>query len=158
MPRRVIDLSAAALRESQVHPFFTSPQIMRHIDSRPTTPEDQPSFNAELIITSNHAATHVDAFGHYDCRRAPRRSARCRSTPSAARRCASTSASTAARATVTPDEIQEALWQGGSELATGDILLFCTDHYNQTAGTPAFLDGFSGSRAGDRRLDGASAG
>jgi len=29
----------------------------------------------------------------------------------------------------------------------GDILLFCTDHYNRTAGTPAFLDGFSGVAA-----------
>ena len=34
--------------------------------STPTRHPDRPSFNAELIITSNHAATHVDAFGHYD--------------------------------------------------------------------------------------------
>ena len=65
MPRRVIDLSQPLNRESQVHPFFTTPKIVReiiHADS----PPGQPSFNAELIITSNHAATHVDAFGHYD--------------------------------------------------------------------------------------------
>ena len=65
MPRRVIDLSQPLNRESQVHPFFTTPKIVReiiHADS----PPDKPSFNAELIITSNHAATHVDAFGHYD--------------------------------------------------------------------------------------------
>ena len=73
MPRRVIDLSQPLGPTTQVHPFFTSPRIVReliHVDYA----QDQPSFNAELIITSNHAATHVDAFGHYDRRREPRRS------------------------------------------------------------------------------------
>jgi hypothetical protein len=32
-------------------------------------------------------------------------------------------------------------------LRDGDILLFCSDHYNRTAGTPAFLDGFCGISA-----------
>ena len=49
----------------QVHPFFNPPQIVRELIHSDYAP-DQPSFNAELIITSNHAATHVDAFGHYD--------------------------------------------------------------------------------------------
>ena len=35
----------------------------------------------------------------------------------------------------------------GQELREGDILLFCSDHYNRTAGTPAFLDGFNGISA-----------
>ena len=35
----------------------------------------------------------------------------------------------------------------GQELRPGDILLFCSDHYNRTAGTPAFLDGFAGISA-----------
>ena len=69
MARRVIDLSQPLSRESQLHPFFSPTQILRHIlhsDAR----RGPPSFNAELIITSNHAATHVDAFGHYRRRRA----------------------------------------------------------------------------------------
>jgi kynurenine formamidase len=45
---------------------------------------------------------------------------------------------------VTPDEAERALETGGVELREGDILLFCSDHYNRTAGTPAFLDGFCG--------------
>ncbi len=62
---RVVDLSQPLSRESQLHPFFAPTQIMRHI-VHADAPEGRPSFNAEVIITSNHAATHVDAFGHYD--------------------------------------------------------------------------------------------
>ena len=61
----MIDLSQPLSRESQLHPFFAPTQIMRHI-VHADAPEGRPSFNAEVIITSNHAATHVDAFGHYD--------------------------------------------------------------------------------------------
>ena len=64
MARRVIDLSQPLSRESQLHPFFTPSQILRHI-VHTDAPPGRPSFNAETIITSNHAATHVDAIGHY---------------------------------------------------------------------------------------------
>ena len=49
---------------------------------------------------------------------------------------------------VTVPELERALAAGGLDVREGDILLFCTDHYNRTAGTPAFLDGFSGVAAG----------
>ena len=61
---RVIDLSQPLSRESQLHPFFPPTQILRHIQHTDAEP-GRPSFSAEIIITSNHAATHVDAFGHY---------------------------------------------------------------------------------------------
>ena len=48
---------------------------------------------------------------------------------------------------VTADEVAQALEASGQELRAGDILLFCSDHYNRTAGTPAFLDGFCGISA-----------
>ena len=144
MPRRVIDLSQPLSRTTQVHPFFTTPRIVReliHVDYA----EDQPSFNAELIITSNHAATHVDAFGHYD--RTPGAAAIAEmplDTFCGPAVCIDVRKYGGKGHLVTPDEAQEALDTAGLELADGDILLFCTDHYNQTAGTPAFLDGFSG--------------
>ena len=97
MPRRVIDLSQPLSRESQLHPFFPPTQILRHIQHSDAAPGD-PSFSAEIIITSNHAATHVDAFGHYLPGGAVARR-RCRSRHSAARRSASTSASTRAGTT-----------------------------------------------------------
>src|SRR5438552_19131356 len=65
MTRRVIELSRPLSRESQLHPFFPPTQVLRHIQHTDAAP-CRPSFNAEIIITSNHAATHVDAFGHYD--------------------------------------------------------------------------------------------
>ena len=65
MARRVIDLSQPLSRESQLHPFFPPTQILRHIQHADAA-EGDPSFRAEIIITSNHAATHVDAFSHYD--------------------------------------------------------------------------------------------
>ena len=48
---------------------------------------------------------------------------------------------------VTAAEVEAAVEAGGQELRAGDILLFCSDHYNRTAGTPAFLDGFCGISA-----------
>ena len=63
MPRRVIDLSQPLSRESQLHPFFPPTQILRHIQHSDAAPGD-PSFSAEIIITSNHAATHVDKILH----------------------------------------------------------------------------------------------
>ncbi len=48
---------------------------------------------------------------------------------------------------VTVAELEQAIAASGQEVREGDILLFCTDHWNRTQGTPAFLDGFSGVAA-----------
>lgn len=144
MPRRVIDLSQPLSGRTQLHPFFPPTQILRHI-LHADAPPGRPSFSAEVIITSNHAATHVDAFGHYqpggaaiadmpldtfcgealcvDIRRYPRGH------------------------DITAAEVEQAVVESGQELRPGDILLFCSDHYHRTAGTPAFLDGFAGISA-----------
>jgi kynurenine formamidase len=144
MTRRVIDLSQPLSRESQLHPFFPPTQILRHILHTDAEP-GRPSFSAEIIITSNHAATHVDAFGHYDpdgvaiaempldtfCGEAV---------------CVDLRAYGKGH-DVTADEVEQAVVESGQQIEPGDILLFCSDHYNRTAGTPAFLDGFSGISA-----------
>jgi kynurenine formamidase len=144
MTRRVIDLSQPLSRESQLHPFFPPTQILRHILHTDAEP-GRPSFSAEIIITSNHAATHVDAFGHYDpdgvaiaempldtfCGEAV---------------CVDLRAYGKGH-DVTADEVEQAVVESGQQIEPGDILLFCSDHYNQTAGTPDFLDGFCGISA-----------
>jgi kynurenine formamidase len=141
---RVIDLSQPLSRESQLHPFFPPTQILRHIQHSDAE-EGRPSFNAEIIITSNHAATHVGAFGHYQKGGTP-----------IAEMPLETFCGEAICADirqyerghdVTADEVAEAVEASGQELREGDILLFCSDHYNRTAGTPAFLDGFCGISA-----------
>jgi len=144
MTRRVIDLSQPLSRESQLHPFFPPTQVLRHIQHTDAAP-GRPSFNAEIIITSNHAATHVDAFGHYD---------------PAGGKIAEIPLDTFCGDAicldirdypgghdVTAAEVEQAVTDSGQELREGDIVLFCSDHYNRTAGTPAFLDGFNGISA-----------
>jgi kynurenine formamidase len=144
MARRVIDLSQPLSRESQLHPFFPPTQILRHI-LHTDAPAGRPSFNAEIIITSNHAATHVDAFGHYD-----------KEGEAIAEMPLDTFCGDALCVDireyprghdVTAAEAERALEASAQELREGDILLFCSDHYNRTAGTRAFLDGFSGISA-----------
>jgi kynurenine formamidase len=143
MARRVIDLTQPLSNESQLHPFFPTVQILRHI-VHSDAPAGRPSFNAETIITSNHAATHVDAFAHYDpSPDAPKIAEMPLETFCGTAICIDVREYPKAHE-VTPAEIEKALAAGKLEIRQGDILLFCTDHYNRTAGTPAFLDGFSG--------------
>jgi kynurenine formamidase len=144
MARHVIDLSQPLSRESQLHPFFPPTQILRHIQHTDAA-EGRPSFSAEIIITSNHAATHVDAFGHYSkggvaiaempidtfCGEAL---------------CVDIREYPAAH-DVSAAEVEQAVADSGQELREGDVLVFCSDHYNRTAGTPAFLNGFCGISA-----------
>ena len=65
MARRVIDLSQPLSKDSQLHPFFPTVQVLRHLQHSDAQ-GDEKSFDAQIIITSNHAATHVDALGHFD--------------------------------------------------------------------------------------------
>ena len=141
---RVIDLSQPLSRESQLHPFFASTQILRHI-VHADAPEGRPSFNAEVIVTSNHAATHVDAFGHYD-KQGEMIADMPLDTFCGTAICVDIRQYKRAH-DVTAEEVERAVAESGQELGEGDILLFCSDHYNRTAGTPAFLDGFCGISA-----------
>jgi kynurenine formamidase len=144
MAQRVVDLSQPLSRESQLHPFFPPTQILRHIQHTDAA-EGRPSFSAEIIITSNHAATHVDAFGHYQ-----------KGGVAIAEMPLDTFCGDALCVDirqydrghdVSAAEVERAVEESGQELLEGDVLLFCSDHYNRTAGTPAFLDGFCGISA-----------
>ena len=141
---KVIDLSQPLSRESQLHPFFPPTQILRHI-LHADAAAGRPSFNAEIIITSNHAATHVDAFGHYDKQGEPIAEMPLETFCGEAI-CVDIREFPGGH-DVTADEVAAAVAASGQKLRDGDILLFCSDHYNRTAGTPAFLDGFCGISA-----------
>jgi kynurenine formamidase len=146
MARRVVDLSQPLSRESQLHPFFPPTQILRHIQHA-DAPEGRPSFAAEIIITSNHAATHVDAFGHYDPRPGATTIAEMPLETFCGEAVCIDVREYPQAHDVSAAELERAVADGDQEVRRGDILLFCTDHYNRTAGTPAFLDGFSGVSA-----------
>jgi kynurenine formamidase len=140
----VIDLSQPLSRESQLHPFFPPTQVLRHI-LHGDAAAGRPSFNAEILITSNHAATHVDAFGHYD-RAGGKIAEMPLETFCGEAICVDIRAYPGGH-DVTAAEVEQAVERSGQELRQGDILLFCSDHYARTAGTPAFLDGFNGISA-----------
>lgn len=143
MARRVIDLSQPLSSATQLHPFFPSVQILRHL-LHADAPPGKKSFEAEVIITSNHAATHVDALSHFDpAPGAPKIAEMPLETFCGEAVCVDVREYPAGHA-VTVEELERSLEAGRLEVRPGDILLFCTDHYNRTAGTPAFLDGFSG--------------
>jgi len=144
MPRRVIDLSKPLSRESQLHPFFPPTQILRHIQHTDAALGD-PSFSAEIIITSNHAATHVDAFGHYQPGGASLQEMPL-DTFCGEAICVDIREYPGGH-DVTADEVAEAVDTSGQQVRAGDTVLFCSDHYNRTAGTSAFLDGFNGISA-----------
>jgi kynurenine formamidase len=146
MPSRVVDLSQPLSKSSQLHPFFPTVQILRQIVHSDAAPGAK-SFDAEIIITSNHAATHVDALAHFDpAPGAPRIAEMPLDTFCGEAVCIDVR-QYPARHEVTVAELEQAVEASGQEVRAGDILLFCTDHYNRTAGTPAFLDGFSGVAA-----------
>ena len=144
MARRVIDLSQPLSRESQLHPFFPPTPVLRHILHADAAP-GRPSFNAEIIVTSNHAATHVDAFGHYD-RSGVKITEMPLDTFCGEALCVDIRDYPGGH-DVSATEVEQAVGRSGQELREGDILLFCSDHYNRTAGTQAFLDGFNGISA-----------
>ena len=144
MPRRVIDLSQPLSRESQLHPFFPPTQILRHIQHSDAAPGN-PSFSAEIIITSNHAATHVDTFGHYQPGGASLQEMPL-DTFCGEAICVDIREYPGGH-DVTADEVAEAVDTSGQQVRAGDTVLFCSDHYNRTAGTSAFLDGFNGISA-----------
>ena len=144
MSRRVIDLTQPLSKDSQLHPFFPTVQILRHMQHADAKSPSDPSFNAEIIITSNHAATHVDALAHFDNNpEAPTIEEMPLDIFCGEAICIDVREYPKAHE-VTPQEIERALAAGKLDVREGDILLFCTDHYNQTAGTPEFLNGFSG--------------
>jgi kynurenine formamidase len=144
--RRVIDLSQPLSKDSQLHPFFPTVQILRQITHQDAAPGAK-SFDAEIIITSNHAATHVDALAHFDpAPGAPKIAEMPLDTFCGEAVCIDVRQYPAGHE-VTIAELERAVEDSAQEVREGDILLFCTDHYNRTAGTPAFLDGFSGVAA-----------
>lgn len=146
MARRVIDLSQPLSNKTQLHPFFPNVQILRHMLHADAEPGGK-SFNAEMIITSNHAATHVDALSHFDpTPGAPTIGEMPLDTFCGEAICVDVREYPAGHEVTVP-QLEQAVEAGGLDVRRGDILLFCTDHYNRTAGTPAFLNGFSGVSA-----------
>lgn len=142
---RIVDLTQPTSRESQTHPSFPPPLILpyrTHADG-PSETSDRSS-RSEILVISNHAPTHVDAISHFspepaaenidqmplDTFYGPAVCLDFRQFP--------------ARHYVTLPEFREVLADSSQEFRKGDVVLFCTDHFNRTTGTPEYLTEFSG--------------
>src|SRR5712692_6962095 len=120
MARRIVDLTQPLGSGTQLHPFFPGVQILRQIVHQDAEP-GKPSFAAEVIITSNHAATHVDSFGHFDARAdAPRIADMPLDTFCGEAICVDVREYPKGHA-VSPGELERALEAGGLEVRDGDI-------------------------------------
>src|SRR3970040_1967833 len=135
MARRVIDLSQPLSSKTQLHPFFPSVQILRQLVHSDAAPGKK-SFAAEVILTSNHAATTVDAFGPSDPSLAAAKIADIPLDTFCGEAICVDVREYPAGHEVTVAELERALEAGGLDVREGAILLFCTDHYNPHARTP----------------------
>lgn len=141
---KVVDLSQPLGPQTQVHPAFFTPLILRHFTHQDPPPPSGVTSKTNVLIMSNHSGTHVDSLSHLspsldapdiydmpldlfvgeavciDCRQFP------------------------SRHYITVEELQSCLRKQELGVQSGDIVLFCTDHYRRTAGTPAFLTDYSG--------------
>jgi len=102
------------------------------------------SYRSNLVMMSDHASTHVDAYTHFD------------PDPEAATIdqmpldlfcgeavCVDLS-HLPPRAGITVGDLEAALAKDGLELRAGDIVLLYTGHYERTAGSPEYLTEFPG--------------
>jgi kynurenine formamidase len=144
--RHVIDLSQPLSSATQLNAFFPTVQVLRQTTHADVEPGEW-SIDTEILITSNHAATHVDALRHFDPRpTAPRIGDMPLETFCGEAVCVDVREYPAGHE-VTLSELERAIEASKQEVRAGDIVLFCTDHYNRTVGTPAFVNGFSGIAA-----------
>lgn len=142
--KKVIDLTQPFGKDAVAHPSFPKPLVLRlytHQDVQPGTPT---TCQAELLIASNHAGTHVDSMSHFD------------PDPKALKidempldlfygegTCIDLR-SFPPRYYVKLQEIKDVVKKNKNVIKKGDVLLFCTGHYEKTKGTPAYLTEFPG--------------
>jgi kynurenine formamidase len=143
---RLHDLSQEVSQRTQMHPLHPRVEVYpfeSHANSLVLLGTGF-SYRANLMILSDHASTHVDAFTHFD------------PDPDAATIdqmpldlfcgeaiCLDLS-HLAPRAGITVADLEAALAKDGLELRAGDIVLLYTGHYERTNGTPDYLTEFPG--------------
>jgi kynurenine formamidase len=143
---RLHDLSQDVSQATQMHPLHPRVEVYpfeSHANSLAALGTGF-SYRSNLVIMSDHASTHVDAFTHFD------------PDPGAATIdqmpldlfcgeavCADLS-QLPPRAGITVSDLESALAKDGLDLREADIVLLYTGHYERTAGTPDYLTEFPG--------------
>jgi kynurenine formamidase len=143
---RLHDLSQDVSQATQMHPLHPRVEVYpfeSHANSLAALGTGF-SYRSNLVIMSDHASTHVDAFTHFD------------PDPGAATIdqmpldlfcgeavCADLS-QLPPRAGIAVSDLESALLKDGLDLREADIVLLYTGHYERTAGTPDYLTEFPG--------------
>jgi len=143
---RLHDLSQDVSQATQMHPLHPRVEVYpfeSHANSLAALGTGF-SYRSNLVIMSDHASTHVDAFTHFD------------PDPGAATIdqmpldlfcgeavCADLS-QLPPRAGITVSDLESALAKDGLDLREADIVLLYTGHYERTAGKPDYLTEFPG--------------
>ena len=143
---RLHDLSQDVSQATQMHPLHPRVEVYpfeSHANSRAALGTGF-SYRSNLVMMSDHASTHVDAYTHFD------------PDPEAATIdqmpldlfcgeavCVDLS-HLPPRAGITVGDLEAALAKDGLELRAGDIVLLYTGHYERTAGSPEYLTEFPG--------------
>lgn len=143
---RLHDLSQDVSQGTQMHPLHPRVEVYpfeSHANSLAALGTGF-SYRSNLLIMSDHASTHVDAYTHFD------------PDPDAATIdqmpldlfcgeavCVDLS-HLPPRAGITVSDIEASLAKDGQELREGDIVLLYTGHYERTVGSPEYLTEFPG--------------
>ncbi len=143
---RLHDLSQDISQRTQMHPLHPRVEVYpfeSHANSLAALGTGF-SYRSNLLILSDHASTHVDAYTHFD------------PDPGAATIdqmpldlfcgeavCVDLS-QLPPRAGITVSDLERALEKDGLDLRDGDIVLLYTGHYERTAGSPDYLTEFPG--------------
>lgn len=142
----LFDLSQELSQATQMHPLHPRVEVYpyeSHANSREALGSGF-SYEAKLVIMSDHASTHVDGFIHFD------------PSPDAAtidQMPLNTFCGDAIcldlshlppRSPISVQDLEEALSKDGLELREGDIVLLYTGHFERTAGSPEYLTEFPG--------------
>ena len=145
-PVRLHDLSQEVSQRTQMHPLHPRVEVYpfeSHPNSLATLGTGF-SYRSNLVIMSDHASTHVDAFTHFD----PDPDAATIDQMALDLFCGEAVCVDLShlppRAGITVADIEAALAKDGLDLRDRDIVLLYTGHYERTAGTPEYLTEFPG--------------
>jgi len=143
---RLYDLSQEVSQRTQMHPLHPRVEVYpfeSHANSLAVLGTGF-SYRANLMILSDHASTHVDAFTHFD----PDPDAATIDEMALDLFCGEAVCLDLShlppRAGITVDDLELALAKDGLELGEGDIVLLYTGHYERTNGTAEYLTEFPG--------------
>ncbi len=143
---RLHDLSQEVSQRTQMHPLHPRVEVYpfeSHANSAVALGTGF-SYEAKLMILSDHASTHVDALVHFD----PAPGAATIDAMPLDLFCGEAVCLDLShlppRAGMTVDDLRGALERAGLDLREGDTVLLSTGHYERTAGTPDYMTEFPG--------------